>query len=94
MEPAQRGLGHVSCMLDNQFAAPLPAPYPGQPPLHGESEGESIACPRPELPSISVDTQMPTHMPLNETQQYGECHGLFRTSAEHLQADQAVPKKT
>lgn len=33
-------------------------------------------------------------MPLNETQQYGECHGLFRTSAEHLQADQAVPKKT
>lgn len=36
---------------------------------------------------------MPTHMSLNETQQYGECHGLFRTSAEHLQADQAVPKK-
>lgn len=32
-------------------------------------------------------------MPLNETQQYGECHGLFRTSAEHLKADQAVPKK-
>lgn len=46
----------------------------------------------PRLSSVSVDTLMPTHMPLNKLQQYGGSHGLFHTSAEHLQADQAVPK--
>lgn len=44
-----RGLGHVSCTLDNQFAAPLLAPYPWQPSVHGEKErqgkGDSVSCP-------------------------------------------------
>lgn len=62
------------------------------PPPHDESEGESISFSTPRLSSVSVDTQMPTHMSLNKLQQYGGIHSLFRTSAEHLQADTAVPK--